>query len=151
LIRSWYLNSLMQVSRNQILAPPTEPMHPKPCVNIRGYFNPPYSGQSASTTCILTFLSYKFIHTHIQASHDESLKFSKSVNKTDDNGKCFNLSRVLMLPNLQKNTKSWRKIFMTKPGFEPRNIEMEVGRSVTYTIRTPMIPIFADSKIFSHG
>jgi hypothetical protein len=39
--------------------------------------------------------------------------------------------------NLQKNTKSWRKILMTKPGFEPRSIEMEVGRSMTYTIRTP--------------
>jgi hypothetical protein len=26
---------------------------------------------------------------------------------------------------------------MTKPGFEPRNIEMKVGRSILFTIRTP--------------
>ncbi len=29
-------------------------------------------------------------------------KLSKSVNKTDDNGKCFHQIRVLMVPNLQK-------------------------------------------------
>jgi hypothetical protein len=27
--------------------------------------------------------------------------------------------------------KYWRKILMTKPGFEPRNIEMKVGSSNT--------------------
>jgi hypothetical protein len=75
--------------------------------------------------CILTFLSY-----------NPFIQFGKSVIKTDDNGKCFHLSRVLMVPNLQKNTKSWRKILMIKPGFEPRNIEMEVGHSMTYTTRT---------------
>jgi hypothetical protein len=26
---------------------------------------------------------------------------------------------------------------MTKPGFEPQNIEMKVGRSILFTIRTP--------------
>ncbi len=32
---------------------------------------------------------------------------------------------------------------MTKPGFEPRNIEMEVRCSIHFTIRTPKKYIFA--------
>jgi hypothetical protein len=32
--------------------------------------------------------------------------------------------------------KYWRKIPMTKPWFEPRNIEMKAGRFMTYFIRT---------------
>jgi hypothetical protein len=38
---------------------------------------------------------------------------------------------------LAEMMKYRRKIPMTKPGFEPRKIEMKVGRSMTYTIRTP--------------
>jgi hypothetical protein len=35
--------------------------------------------------------------------------------------------------------KYWRKIPMTKPGFEPRTIQMKVGHSYHFTIRTPSI------------
>jgi hypothetical protein len=37
---------------------------------------------------------------------------------------------------LAEMMKYRRKIPMTTPGFEPRNIEMGVGRSMIYTIRT---------------
>ncbi len=40
--------------------------------------------------------------------------------------------------NVAEIMKFLRKIPMTKPEFEPRNIEMKVGRSMTYTIRTPI-------------
>jgi hypothetical protein len=38
---------------------------------------------------------------------------------------------------LAEMIKYLRKIPMTKPGFEPRTIEMKVGRSNHFTIRTP--------------
>jgi hypothetical protein len=44
---------------------------------------------------------HSHIHTRIQASHGKA-ELSKSVIKTDDNGKWFRQIRVLMVPNLQK-------------------------------------------------
>ncbi len=55
--------------------------------------------KQASSTHIF---SYVLIHTHMQASHDESKEIEQVSYLTDDNGKCFHQIRVLMVPNLQK-------------------------------------------------
>ncbi len=87
--------------------------------------------------------SFTLICRHLMM---KALKLSKSV--------IFNWSLWKVLSSIEgpdgakvaEMMKCWRKIPMIEPGFEPRNIEMKVGRSILFTIRTPLTVLWTSFK-----
>ncbi len=81
-------------------------------------------------------MSHSFTHSHSQTGISwQSWIKQVSRQKTDDNGNCFRQIRVLMVPNLQKWWNLEEKFLWPNRDLT-RTIEMKVGRSNHFTIRT---------------
>ncbi len=67
---------------------------------------------------------HSHIHTRMQASHGKA-ELSKSVIKTDDNGKCFRQIRVLMVPKFQKWWNIEEKFLWPNRDLNPGTLKWE--------------------------